>query len=81
MIRDAVHDLLKRFELNPAELRLAVVGGAGAIGRLVALLLGPSFDSLTLVGNATSVDGEARTHAVAGEIYSLLGPADALGRR
>ena len=81
MIRDAVHDLVKRFDLNPADLRLAVVGGAGAIGRLVALLLGPAFNSLTLVGSASSVDGEARTHAVAGEIYSRLGPADALGRR
>jgi acetylornithine/succinyldiaminopimelate/putrescine aminotransferase/predicted amino acid dehydrogenase len=81
MIRDAVLDLVKRFDLDAAELRLAVVGGAGAIGRLTALLLAPRFDAVTLVGSASSVDGEARTHVVAGEIYSLLGPADALGRR
>lgn len=81
MIRDAVHDLLSRVGLGPAELRLAIVGGAGAIGRLVALLLGPAFETVTLVGSATSVDGEARTRAVAGELYALLGPADALGRR
>ena len=81
MIRDAVDDLVARFDLNPAELRLAVVGGAGAIGRLVGLLLAPKFDAVTLVGSATSVDGEARTHVVAGEIYSLLDSAHALGRR
>jgi acetylornithine/succinyldiaminopimelate/putrescine aminotransferase/predicted amino acid dehydrogenase len=81
MIRDAVHDLVRRFDLNPAALRIAIVGGAGAIGRLVALLLAPAFDTLTLIGSATSVDGEARTHVVAGEIYSLLGSGDALGHR
>ena len=80
MIRDAVHDLLTRFDLAPADLRIAVVGGAGAIGRLVALMLGPQFGALTLVGSATSVDGEARTHAVAGEIYAQLTPADTLAR-
>lgn len=80
MIRDAVRDLLQRTERHASELRLAVVGGAGAIGRLVALLLGPSFDRVTLIGSATSVDGEGRTHAVAGELYSMLGPSDPLGQ-
>lgn len=80
-VRDTVDDLLDRFDLAAADLRLAVVGAAGAIGRLVALMLGPRFGGVTLVGSGSSVDGEARTHAVAGEIYGLLGPHDPLGRK
>lgn len=81
MIRDGVHDLIDRLDLHPADLRLAVVGAAGAIGRLVSLLLAPQFGAVTLVGSGLSVDGEARTHAVAGEIYRQLQRNDALHRR
>lgn len=80
MVRDAVEDLLVRLDLDPAGLRLAVVGAAGAVGRLATLLLAPRFASVTLVGKA-SADGESRTHAVAGEIYRGLGRDDALLRR
>lgn len=72
-IRDALHDLLRRLELDPAELRLAVVGAAGAIGRLTSLLVAPEFGAVTLIGSGASLDGEQRTHAVAAEILSLLG--------
>ena len=81
MIRDAVHDLLDRFEMRAVDLRLAVVGAAGAIGRLVALMLAPEFGGVTLVGSGMSVDGEARTHAVAGEVYASLTADAALARR
>ena len=79
MIRDAVHDLLGRFDLRAADLRLAVVGAAGAIGRLASLMLAPEFCAVTLIGSSTSVDGEARTHAVAGEIYAAIDGGSVLG--
>jgi acetylornithine/succinyldiaminopimelate/putrescine aminotransferase/predicted amino acid dehydrogenase len=79
MIRDAVHDLLGRVDLRAADLRLAVVGAAGAIGRLTSLMLAPEFGAVTLIGSGASVDGETRTHAVAGEIYATLNRETPLG--
>lgn len=77
-VRDGVLDLLRRLDAAPADLRLAVVGAAGAIGRLTALLLARQFGRVTLIGRGSSLESEARLHAVAGEIYRTLAAGDPL---
>jgi hypothetical protein len=55
-----------------ADAHIAVVGAAGAIGRLSAILLAERAGRITLVGNAGNPDGLRRCRMVAGEIYQHL---------
>ena len=63
-----VETVLHRLGRDLSDVRITVVGATGAIGRLIALLLGPRAGGLSLVGNPLAPDGDARLKAVAMEI-------------
>ncbi len=66
-----IEEALRRLEQPLSELDVAVVGAAGAIGRLCALLLSDRVGRLTLAGNPTRHGGLDRCREVAVEIEAL----------
>lgn len=64
---------LKRLHVDPGQTTAAVVGGAGSIGRCLALLLAPSVKSIILLGNpANPGRSQAKLSQVGAEICRHL---------
>lgn len=67
--------------LDPADVRAAVIGAAGSVGRLAALELATHFGRLDLLGNAQNPGAIPALQEVGGEIYGRCIRSAAAGRR
>lgn len=78
---DAVLEALTRFGSSLSQVKAAVVGATGSIGRLTALLLAEEVQQIFLVGNPKSPEGsKRRLLKVAAEIYQHIAHLAAAGR-
>lgn len=66
---DAVCDAMAKLNLKRQDVRAAVVGATGSIGRGIALLLSETVPRLILIGNPGNKAASERLHLVAQEIY------------